>query len=342
MPELLLRDMSMSISDPRLMRIRSKKGQEQEGRTQPSPTFGVVKMWVFSSLMTAWQAVLAAKLLHTKANSKENTKQLALHTSANSMENAKQLSLPNVSEDFMRSADVVLLLDDGVAILCHSQILSLHSTVIRDMLANLPAGQHDDLINIPLADFTEAQCSALLSYLYSNGVSSEPAAFAKHFKAASVVARFAHIYDVPHALRQVQAYLTDFMDRKYRFKPCDGTTEKGKGSDFALRDTAVKTIVEWALMADRYDMHELRGQCEQVIMMHWECFQDKPDLVDQLSRGALQRIAKGLNTTLLASEWQAKKRKYAPAHDFIAWRQTEAAGGAPQQNTSPANVQGAQ
>ena len=57
----------------------------------------------------------------------------------------------------MRSADVVLVLDDGVAILCHSQILSLHSAVIRGMLAELPAGQHDDPINIPRLQSTSAQ-----------------------------------------------------------------------------------------------------------------------------------------------------------------------------------------
>ena len=207
----------------------------------------------------------------------------------------------------MRSADVVLMLDDGVAILCHSQILSLHSAVIRGMLAELPAGQHDDPINIPLVDFTEAQCSALLSYLYSNGVSSEAAAFAKHINAASVVARFAHTYDVPHAMWQVQAHLIDIIDTKWRIKLGD-LTENVAAFDRGLNNNSAKTMVDWALMADRFDTHKLCGHCEQLMMMYWESFQDRPDLVDQLSRGALRRIAKGLNTTLLASERQAKKR----------------------------------
>ena len=88
-------------------------------------------------------------------------------------------------------------------------------------------------------------------------------------------------------------------------------------------------------------MHKLCGHCEQLMMMYWESFQDRPDLLDQLSRGALRRIAKGLNTTLLASERQAKKRKFTPPSDFIKWGQKEAAGSAPQRDTCPANTQGA-
>lgn len=80
----------------------------------------------------------------------------------------KRLALPDVSEDFMDSADVLLVLDDGVAIPRHSQILSLHSAVLRNMLADLPAGQRSGpLIEVPLPNFREAQCSAVLVYLYT-------------------------------------------------------------------------------------------------------------------------------------------------------------------------------
>ena len=60
-----------------------------------------------------------------------------------SMVNTKQLSLPNVSEAFMKTADVLLVLDDGLAILCHSQMLSLHSAVLCNMLADLAASDQD-------------------------------------------------------------------------------------------------------------------------------------------------------------------------------------------------------
>ena len=94
----------------------------------------------------------------------------------------KQLSLPNVSE-YMKCADVQLILDNRVAIPCHSQILSLHSAVLRNMLADLPASQHSERVKLPLPDFTEAQCSAVLAHLYCNGVSNNGAAFKGHLDA---------------------------------------------------------------------------------------------------------------------------------------------------------------
>ena len=66
------------------------------------------------------------------------------------MEGARELSLLNVSKEFMKSADVLLVLDNGMAILCHSQILSLHSAVLRNMLADLPAKEQDERLKIPL------------------------------------------------------------------------------------------------------------------------------------------------------------------------------------------------
>ena len=89
-------------------------------------------------------------------------------------------------------------------------------------------------------------------------------------------------------------------------------------------------------MADKFDMHELCGHCERAMVMYWESFQDKPHLVDQLSRGALQRTAKGLNWTLLAStehpsgnvscSYKEPGKYYTPqryptVQDVIAWRQ---------------------
>ena len=56
---------------------------------------------------------------------------------------------------------------------CHSQILSLHSAVICDMLEDL-GSQHrpsrlktllPHFTEIPLPDFTEAECSAVLAYM---------------------------------------------------------------------------------------------------------------------------------------------------------------------------------
>ena len=75
-----------------------------------------------------------------------------------------QVQLPNVSLRHMASADMLLILGNKAGVLCHSQILSLHSTVICNMLADL-AGGHAERIKFPLPEFTESQCSALLTYL---------------------------------------------------------------------------------------------------------------------------------------------------------------------------------
>ena len=83
------------------------------------------------------------------------------------MQEVKRWALPNVSEEFWNTADVLLVLDGGIAIPCHSQILSLHSIVLRNLLADLPASQRGGpLVEVPLPDFTEGQCSAVLVYLY--------------------------------------------------------------------------------------------------------------------------------------------------------------------------------
>ena len=55
------------------------------------------------------------------------------------------------------------------------------------------------------------------------------------------------------------------------------------------------------------------------MMMEWEHFQDKPELADQLSSGALQRIAKGLSKALLVAG-RHSSRQYPDVKDVIAWR----------------------
>lgn len=115
-----------------------------------------------------------------------------------------------------------------MALPCHSQTLSMHSAVLCNMLKDL-ASQHNEKVKIPLADFTETQCSALIAYMNAHGVSGTGAAFESHddaaHDAAAAVARFAHIYDVPHALRHVQVYLTAFMDARFKSKDCSGMSE---------------------------------------------------------------------------------------------------------------------
>ena len=81
-------------------------------------------------------------------------------------------------------------------------------------------------------------------------------------------------------------------------------------------------------MADKYDMHELCGQCERAMMMHWNFYQDKPGLVDQLGGRALQRIAKGLYHAQRPGAYGTHvpggliKDLYPSVNDFIAWRQS--------------------
>ena len=146
-----------------------------------------------------------------------------------SMKNANQVSLPNVLKAFMKGADVLLVLNNGIAIPCHSQILSMHSALFCNMLADLP-GLPNEKIKVPLADFTVEQCLVLLAYLYENGSSYKGPAFATHaaadLEAAIAVARFAHTYDVPHALRHVEVYLTAFMDAQSKAKKYGGMPRK--------------------------------------------------------------------------------------------------------------------
>ena len=234
------------------------------------------------------------------------------------MDNPKALSLPNVPEEYFKSADVLLVLSDGTAILCHSQILALHSAVFRNMLADLPARQSDGRVRVPFSDFTEAQCSALLAYLYCNGLSCKGAAFGDNSTAsqdaAVAVARFAHAYDAPHALQHVQVYLTAFMDSHYR----------NKGQAVVTAKTWSRSVVPWAVMADKFDMLELCGHCERALVMYWKTIEDRSDLVGQLTSNALQRIAKGLNRALLAAIAGPHSRlSYPDAQHFIAWRKGE-------------------
>ena len=232
------------------------------------------------------------------------------------MDDPRVLSLPNVPEEFMKSADVLLVLSNGSAILCHSQILALHSAVFRNMLADLPARQSDGRARVPFPDFTEAQCFALLAYLYDNGLSCKGAAFennsAASHDAAVAVARFAHAYDAPHALQHIQVYLTAFVGARYRHKGHAVVTAKAWS----------RTVLPWAVMADKFDMHELCGHCERALMMYWEFFEDRSDLAGQLSSSALQRIAKGLNRALLPATGPYC-HTYPDVHQFTAWKKAE-------------------
>ena len=232
----------------------------------------------------------------------------------------KQLSLPGVSQRYWKSADVLIVLDNGVAFRCHSQILSLHSAVLCNMLEDL-GSQHyprvktllPQFTEIPLPHFTEAECIAVLTYLYLHGVPGRCAAFehSAHY-AAVAVGRFAHIYDAPHALQRVQVDLTAFMSG--RFKSKDSAELTGQTCD--------ENVLTWAVSADKYDMYELCGHCERPMVMHWDHFQDKHKLVDQLSSGALHRIARGLNAVVSANYGRTcSDQKYPSVHDFIAWKQ---------------------
>ena len=232
------------------------------------------------------------------------------------MDDPKALSLPNVPEEYFKSADVLLVLSDGTAVLCHSQILALHSAVLRNMLADVPARQSDGRVRVPFPDFTEAQCSALLAYLYNAGLSCKGAAFednsAASRDAAVAVARFAHAYDAPHALQHVQVYMAAFLD----------AFQKNNRWAAMTAETVIRCVVLWAVLADKFDMHELCGRCERALVIKWKTVEDRPDLAGQLSSSALQRVAKGLNRALLAAAGPYNL-KYPDAQQFIAWRKGE-------------------
>ena len=228
-----------------------------------------------------------------------------------------------------KHADVLLVLDDSAAIPCHSHILAMHSAVISNMLADL-ASQPNENIKIPLPDLTADQCLALLEYLNSTGTSYKGPAFEEHkeadLRAALAVARFAHTYDVPHALRHIEAYQTAFMNAQYKTKTSGGMCKRENSELLGCYNGYLilndKSLVEWALMAEHFGMHELHNQCEGAMVMHWEWFQDRPNLVDQLSSAALQRIAKGLNKAK-QSPFRFNKlprSKYPSVRDFAAWR----------------------
>ena len=76
------------------------------------------------------------------------------------------------------------------------------------------------------------------------GLTSKGVAFESHdaasVDAAVVVARFAHTYDVPHALKRVQAHLTTFMSARFKNKDCVGLTNWA----------SEKNVLAWAVMAE--------------------------------------------------------------------------------------------
>ena len=188
------------------------------------------------------------------------------------MDDAKLLPVPNTSGAFASIADVLLVLDDRKTMLCHSHILSTHSAELCNMFADLGASQHNERVTLPLADFTEAHCSAILTYLYQNGTTTKGPPFEEHnaadLAAAVAVACFAHTYDAPHALRHVEAYLVAFMHKRFQYgHGCAGNT--GTTCDI--------NVLEWAVVADKYSMHELCSHCERAMVMNWGCFQDRPD-----------------------------------------------------------------
>ena len=86
------------------------------------------------------------------------------------------------------------------------------------------------------------------------------------FDAAVAVARFAHTYDAPHALRHVEAYLTAFMDARFKIFVWHALTGKTSGEN----------LLKLAVMSDEYSMHELRGHCERAMTMFWNDYQDRP------------------------------------------------------------------
>ena len=233
--------------------------------------------------------------------------------------NTKHLLPPDVSDAWFKSADVCLVLDDGTAILCHSDVLSMHSAVIGNMLEDVASqhGQENKMLELPLPDFSEAECVALLRYLYEQSVPTEGTAFkiedTASLEAAVAVARFAHTYDVPHALRHIEDYLSAFMDKRF---------SNSRESAAAAMETYDVSVLKWAVMADVYDMQELCAHCERAMMKHWSFYQDKHDVVDQLSSRALQRIAKGLYHTLRPPMGCSYTGLYPSVFDFMAWRQS--------------------
>ena len=196
----------------------------------------------------------------------------------------------------------------------------------------------------------------MLAFLYGNGVPSKSAVLSAgepaSFEDFVAVARFAHAYDVPH----VDAYLTAHVQAQ--------CLSRDHCSLRALTGCSCEKLLAWALMADKYDMHELGGHCERAMMMNWSSFHGKPELVDQLSSSALQRIAKGLSNTLLApiesipycdstfpkpksidysahqveEQIRRSRQQYPDTRDFIAWRQQQRPTGQGSGTTRPAEA----
>ena len=84
------------------------------------------------------------------------------------MEVIQELNLRNAPKTYMSSGDVLLVDEDGIAIVCHSQILSLHSSVFCKMFEDL-ASERGKRTRIPLPGFTGSQCLDVLAYLYRQG-----------------------------------------------------------------------------------------------------------------------------------------------------------------------------
>ena len=71
--------------------------------------------------------------------------------------------------DFIYSADVLLMLKDGKAVLAHSPLLTIHSTVLNSVLAHSTSGEGGQAkpYKIPFQDFTGDEGLALLKMLYA-------------------------------------------------------------------------------------------------------------------------------------------------------------------------------
>ena len=103
--------------------------------------------------------------------------------------------LDDCSEEFVRSCDLLLKLDDGSVLPAHSQILARYSGVFASMLDGGPLSDISATkkATVPLSDCSRTAASSLLSVLYTG-----PCQPMEHIKWEScmLVANVAHKLDI--------------------------------------------------------------------------------------------------------------------------------------------------
>lgn len=102
---------------------------------------------------------------------------------------------------------------------------------------------------------------------------------------------------------------------------------QGMPSEAPFMPSDMAQLIDLHVLSESLDMRELSAQCERAMVMHWDCIDKNPCLVDQLSNSAVHRIASGLwwvqeeYSGKLVKERIAFEPEYPDVEDFMKWKE---------------------